>query len=173
MFSLRQDALLLNLRPASQVRLVPPMDDRRAWTDFDPDAANALIAQAQRSLRAPLPHLTAGDYLERPDGAAPLGYSLRREQATALILGACVSGDEKYLPRAADLIWMMAEETSWATFPRRNAPLPAFGSADIDPSAARTAGAVRAGARDGRRPADRMTPCSLSAHRVRAAPPNI
>lgn len=158
MFSLRQDALLYSLRPAAQVRLVPAMDDRRAWTAFDPDALGSLIARAERALRAPLPHLTAGDFLRRPDAAPPPGYLMRREQAASLILGACASGDEKFLPRAADLIWMMAEETSWATFARRGAPLPAFGSPDIDLSSALTAelfALARAMAGDR---FDRMTP---------------
>jgi hypothetical protein len=97
------------------------------------------VAKADRALRAPLPHLTAGDYLRRPDAEPPEGYLLRRSQAAALILGACVSGDEKYLAKAADLLWMMAEESSWAVFPRRGAPLPAFGSPDMDLYAARTA----------------------------------
>lgn len=139
MFSLRQEALMYSLRPAGQVRLVPAMDDRRAWSSWDQDALSALVSRAERALRAPLPHLTAGDFLKRPDAAPPLGYTLRREQAAALILGACASGDGKYLPRAADLIWMMAEESSWAVFARRGAPLPAFGSPDIDLHAARTA----------------------------------
>ena len=139
MFSLRQEDLLYSLRPAGQARIASPMDDRRAWASFDSDAAQALVALAERALRAPLPHLTAGDYLRRGDGEPPPGYHFRREQASHLILAACITGDEKYLPRAADLFWMMAEETSWAVFPRRGAPLPAFGSPDIDVHAARTA----------------------------------
>ncbi len=139
MFSLRQEELLYSLRPAGQVRIAPSFDDRRAWASFDPDASRALVAKAERALRAPLPHLTAGDYLRRPDAEPPEGYLLRRSQAATLILGACVSGDEKYLSKAADLIWMMAEESSWAVFPRRGAPLPAFGSPDMDLHAARTA----------------------------------
>lgn len=139
MFSLRQEDLLYSLRPAGQIRIAPSMDDRRAWASFDPDASGALVSRAEQALRAPLPHLTAGDYLRRPDPEPPQGYALRREQAAVLILGACVSGDEKYLPRAADLIWMMAEESSWAVFQRRGAPLPAFGSPDMDLYAARTA----------------------------------
>ncbi len=139
MFPLRQEDLLYSLRPAAHVRVVPSMDDRRAWTGFDPDASAALVAQAERALRAPLPMLTAGDFLARTGAEAPEGYTLRRRQAVKLVLGACVSGDEKYLPRAADLLWMMAEETNWATFPRRGASLPAFGSPDMDLNAARTA----------------------------------
>jgi len=139
MFPLRQEDLLYSLRPAAQVRIVPPMDDRRAWTSFDPSACADLVTQAEVALRAPLPMLTAGDFLARTAAEAPSGYALRRRHATALALGACVSGDEKYLPRLADLIWLMAEETSWATFPRRGALLPAFGAPDMDLNAARTA----------------------------------
>lgn len=139
MFPLRQEDLLYSLRPAAQVRIVPPMDDRRAWTSFDQNASATLVAQAEKALRSPLPVLTAGDFLARTDAQAPAGYVLRRRYATALVLGACVSGDEKYLPRLADLIWLMAEETNWATFPRRGAPLPAFGAPDMDVNAARTA----------------------------------
>ena len=139
MFSLRQEELLYSLRPAGQARIAPSMDDRRAWASFDAEASQALIARAERALRAPLPHLTAGDYLKRPDAEPPEGYKLRRIQAMHLILGACLLGDEKFLPKAADLIWMMAEESSWAAFPRRGAPLPAFGSPDMDLHAARTA----------------------------------
>jgi len=158
MFSLRQEELLYSLRPAGQARIAPPMDDRRAWASLDAEASQALVARAERALRAPLPHLTAGDYLRRPDAEPPEGYKLRRSQAMHLILGACVSGDEKYLPKAADLIWMMAEESSWAAFPRRGAPLPAFGSPDMDLHAARTAelfalARLMVGARF-----DRMTP---------------
>ncbi len=139
MFSLRQEDLLYSLRPAGQARIAPPMDDRRAWASFDPDAAQALVALADRALGAPLPQLTAGDYLRRDGGDPPPGYRARREQASHLILAACIAGDDKYLPRAADLIWMIAEETGWAVFPRRGAPLPAFGSPDMDVHAARTA----------------------------------
>ncbi len=115
------------------------MDDRRAWASFDPEASRSLLLRAEKAFRAPLPHLTASDYLLRPDAEPPEGHLLRRSQAAQLILGACVSGDEKYLSKAADLIWMMAEESSWAAFPRRGAPLPAFGSPDMDLYAARTA----------------------------------
>ena len=139
MFSLRQEDLLYSLRPASQTRVVPPMDDRRGWASLDPDASAALTQRAERVLRAPLPHLTAGDFFNRPDADPPAGYILRREQAATLILAACASGDEKYLPRAADLIWMMAEESGWSVFPRRGAPLPAFSVPDMDIHAARTA----------------------------------
>ncbi len=139
MFSLRQEDLLYSLRPASQTRVLPPMDDRRAWAGLDADAAIALTQRAERALRAPLPHLTAGDYLHRPDAEPPAGYTLRREQAEDLILAACATGDEKYLPRLADLIWMMAEESGWSVFPRRGAPLPAFTVPDMDEHAARTA----------------------------------
>jgi len=138
-FSLRQEELLYSLRPAGQVRIAPSIDDRRAWASFDPEAGRALVREAENALRAPLPHLTAGDYLQREDAEPPEGYRLRRAQAISLILGACVSGDDKYLPRAADLIWMMAEESGWAVFQRRGAPLPAFGSPDMDLYAARTA----------------------------------
>jgi len=59
MFSLRQEELLYSLRPAGQARIAPPMDDRRAWASFDAEASQALVARAERVLRAPLPHLTA------------------------------------------------------------------------------------------------------------------
>jgi hypothetical protein len=158
MFSLRQEELLYSLRPAGQARIAPQMDDRRAWASFDTEASQALVERAERALRAPLPHLTAGDYLRRPDAEPPEGYKLRRLQAMQLILGACVSGDEKYLPKAADLIWMMAEESSWAAFPRRGAPLPAFGSPDMDLHAARTADLFALARQMVGQRFDRMTP---------------
>lgn len=52
MFSLRQEELLYSLRPAGQARIAPPMDDRRAWTSVDAEAAQALIARAERAPRA-------------------------------------------------------------------------------------------------------------------------
>lgn len=139
MFSLPQEQLLYSLRPAASFHPTPPASDRRAWSGVEEAYARSLVQRAERAREAPLPVLTAGDFLEA-DGEAgpPAAYVARREQLKALVLGALLAGPERYLARIADLLLAICEETSWAA-PRKAERLPHFGAPDVDARAAGTA----------------------------------
>ncbi|MEA4898735.1 MAG: hypothetical protein VB115_10875 [Christensenellaceae bacterium] len=116
MVSLRQDALLLSLRPAGSVRLVPEVGDRRAWERVDGALARRLVERAERALRADAPICPAGALKANPARYIAAAVS-RRELLKALLLGACASGVSRYAERAADLIYAIAEESDWSRAP--------------------------------------------------------
>ncbi len=116
MVSLKQDALLLSLRPVDGIRLVPEASDRRAWERMDSAYGQQLIARAERALREEIHVLRPGALGADPEGFARV-YIHRRELAKSLALGVCASGSARYAERLADLIYLISEESDWSLTP--------------------------------------------------------
>ncbi|MEG1192243.1 MAG: hypothetical protein RSG50_03360 [Clostridia bacterium] len=117
MFSLKQDALLLSLKPFDELRLVPEADDRQTWDAVDGSISALVHARAKQARCLETPQLCASDFkrfLESGDGPYLAGYHARREVLKALVMGACVTGEMGDIERIADLVYRMSEETDWA-----------------------------------------------------------
>lgn len=135
MLNFKRDALLMSLRPPQAFRPIPPASDRRAWEGIGAELGQLMFKRAEAALSHPIPMITAS--MIRAGQPHLEAYATRRSLLSALALGACAKGPDRYLPAILDLIWAMLEETSWS--------LPALpgelkSDARIDLNAAQTAG---------------------------------
>ena len=140
MVSLRQDALLLSLRPFDDLRLVPQASDRRTWSSVDRALGDQLTVRAGKALALQPPQTLASEYkrfLTEGSGPWPLAYTLARERLKALALGECIEGNQRFTQAAADQIYALCEMSDWAL--RQPQPdYPDFTHAVIDVDACET-----------------------------------
>lgn len=121
-----------------------------AWSDL-PDWVRApLITEGEAALAAPFPALHLEDWLAFTRTGDRVGYETpyftRRRQLNALVLAECVEGSGRFLPRIAEGIWLICEESGWQ-LPAHNSlvrggprlPLPDPDQPVIDLFAAETA----------------------------------
>ena len=119
MFSLKQDALLLSLRPIEGISLVPNFNNTRTWSQVDAELVKELYLQSEQAFRADPSVLTAGafrNYVQSGECAYLDEYTKRREMLKRMILGACVSHTDRYVQKMGDLIYLIAEESDWSLY---------------------------------------------------------
>ena len=112
MFSLRQDRLLLSLVSADSFHPLPAAEERSVFATLDPERRESWIRRAQAACLAPLPIATASGYFGQ-DPETQRAVLARREMLKALCLGTCALGEGRYIPRCADLLYQISEESEW------------------------------------------------------------
>lgn len=97
----------------------PTILDRDGWNKVSPEVRNALIDLAEESLQGDWPQITATMELsfERTGDRAKTeaAYFQRRTRLSTLVLGECVTAQGKYLDQIANGLWLICEESSWAS----------------------------------------------------------
>ena len=117
MISLKQDALLLSLKPFEALRLIPEARDRAAWSSVEPAWASRAAARAAQALAYVPPAARASDYprfLREGGGPWLEAWIGARERLKALALGACVQGGGAFVQGAADQLYALCEISDWA-----------------------------------------------------------
>jgi hypothetical protein len=121
-----------------------------AWSDLPDWVRTPLIAEGETALAAPFPALHLEDWLAFSRSGDRVGYETpyfaRRRQLNALVLAECVERNGRFMPRIAEGIWLICEETGWQ-LPAHNSlvrggprlPLPDPDQPVIDLFAAETA----------------------------------
>ncbi len=133
----------------------PTAKNREAWESLP--EREALIRGAEEALGEEIPLLTAAQFMafvregDRQRYEAP--YFRRRHLLIRLAVGEAAEGKGRFLGRAVDLLWLIAEETSWVisahnvdphpgALRREDRPLPEADDPVIDLFAAQTAATV-------------------------------
>ena len=144
------DELLFEMREAAVFQLAPSSGDRASWDRLPDDCRRQLDREAERALKETIPALYASDYMrfqrKGNRSAYSMPYLARREQLTALVMGAASRPDEHLDAKIADLIWAVSEESSWVLPPNsplslgeNSLPLPDIYEPLVDSAAANTA----------------------------------
>src|SRR5690606_34110242 len=96
---------------------VPTIDDRSAWDAVDDAAARTLLEAAEQRCTGPWPILqaTAWRAFARAGLRLPFerGYFARRERLAAAVLGAGLTGEDRFLDDVVDGVWAISEESAW------------------------------------------------------------
>lgn len=120
------------------------------WSDLPDWVRMPLIAEGEAALATPFQMLHLEDWLAFSRTGDRIGYETpyfaRRRQLNALVLAECVEGSGRFLPRIAEGIWLICEESGWQ-LPAHNSlvrggprlPLPDPDQPVIDLFAAETA----------------------------------
>ena len=117
MFSLRQDVLLLSLRPFEPLPMLPGAEERSLWDRVEPGLRDRLAAGAEAALVQPPPIAPASAFKRHLEKGDPLWLETRNEalrRLRALVLGACVTGSVRCLEAVADALYALCEQSDWA-----------------------------------------------------------
>ena len=144
------DQLLFEMREAAAFQPFPSIEDRAAWERLSDDCRRQLSREAERQIKEAIPALCASDYMRFQRKGHRSAYSMpylsRRDMLSALVMGMAVRPDEQMEMRIADLIWAIAEESSWVLPPNsplaigeNSLPLPDIYEPLVDSAAANTA----------------------------------
>ena len=112
------DALFSAMDKAVGTRFFPAIDDRAAWAAVDAFWKRSAIDMADSYEREGYPVILASQYLEYHRGGnrrvheSP--YFLRRAKMASAFVKTCLLDDMAALEDAADGLWLICEETSWA-----------------------------------------------------------
>lgn len=96
-------------------RLFPEYGNRKAWNSIDPDYRDYCIRSGEEALGCSFPALTADRFFRyfsegvRDDGI----YFERREILFRLLVAECLEGKKRFLPKIADAVWLICEESTW------------------------------------------------------------
>lgn len=136
--------LAQRLPAAGAWRPFPPIQDRTAWQQVDPQARAHVLADSAAVLSRPWPLLTATGYLRYSVDGDRAGYEdpyfARRTRLAAAVLDAALRGPSP--ERTGDItdgVWLLCEETSWCVPAHSPEPLPGPARPHIDLFAADTA----------------------------------
>lgn len=116
MFSAGLDALLLSLKDARTIQIIPAARDRARWDGCDSRLCSSLLLRAERAQKERTPPLYFGDLTdlyENGHSAYRKDRLYRREILKALIVGHAVNNGA-YAARLADLSWELMDEYCWA-----------------------------------------------------------
>lgn len=126
----------------------PTIDERTAWDAVDGPARTATIEAAETAMNEPWPALTASafaDYQRNGNRARfERDHFQRRRILRDLVLGACLTADDRFTDPIMDAVWSICEESFWGvpahSFSRRldHPPLPDTSEPVIDLFAAET-----------------------------------
>ncbi|WP_168207427.1 heparinase II/III family protein [Microlunatus elymi] len=146
---------LTGIFPPSRVRArlagwepFPKITDRAGWQAVPARVRNQTLARAEEALQAPWPELRASvfaDFYRNGDRSRfELPHFERRKLLRDLVLGACLTDDQRFIDPIMDAVWSICEESFWGvaahSFSRRHdqLPLPATDEPVIDLFAAET-----------------------------------
>ncbi len=136
MISLRQDALLLSLKPFDALRLIPEARDKATWSSVERNWAGQVTVRAAQALAYVPPAAQASDYLRfLREGSGPWleAWTGARERLKALALGACVQGSPALIQGVADQLYALCEISDWALRqPQPDYPDFTHGCVDVD-----------------------------------------
>ena len=124
----------------------PRVSCRNAWREIaaeaGEEAVGAILRGAEEAAALPIPPLTASMYLDFLRSGRREGYSgpcnRRRHMLADLVLGECLEGRGRFMGAAADLLWAICEESSWAA-PAHQQKLTKMETPFVDLMAAQTA----------------------------------
>ncbi len=131
-----------SLLPASQWCPFPPAADRAAWVGLLRHPLNVrrraqVLALAEDGLAQPWPVIPLSryyDFVRTGDRDAFENlYMPRRQALAAMVMAACFSHEARHIEAAADMMWAICEESSWAV----SAHVERRGGTDIAPDLAR------------------------------------
>lgn len=134
--------------------------DRETWQELLKSRLNQgrcqyICEQSDKLLNKAWPILPVSGYVEFATNGNRATfeqlYFERRRDFALLTLATCFTGNEKYAKAAANILWAMCEETSWAVpahVERRNTEdrIPNFACPDVDLFACETAATLAEGA---------------------------
>ncbi|HEY9294731.1 MAG TPA: heparinase II/III family protein [Microlunatus sp.] len=150
---------LTGLLPPSRVRAelgtwdpFPKITDRAGWQAVPAAVRDEALARAEEALTAPWPELRASVFADFHRNGNRSRFELphfeRRKLLRDLVLGACLTDDERFTDPIMDALWSICEESFWGvpahSFSRRHdqLPLPAVDEPVIDLFAAETGAQV-------------------------------
>ncbi len=119
-----------HLAPRSEYAPFPAIHDRSFWDQVDPELRARLVARADsyRGLEWPaLPATLYMLYTRTGDREQYQNRYFHRRAALAyLVLGECLTAEDRYSDDIADLVWAICEESSWV--------VPAHNGQHVDPT---------------------------------------
>nr|QGT50953.1 heparinase [uncultured Firmicutes bacterium] len=108
-------------------KLFPTIEERKKWDSLSDEVKRAVLSNAKRYEDYELHVLTLSMYMDYFKTGGRQTYESpnfeRREALSALTVAECIENKGEYLPKIADILWAICEESTWSA-PSHNYVLP-------------------------------------------------